>query len=246
MLSVIIDDEPKNIRILKNLLENYCPGITIAGEAGNAETAYQVIKKTEPEIVFLDIEMPGANAFDLLDKLMPINFEVIFITAFDNYSLKAFKYAALDYLLKPVNIEELQAAVNKAVAKTQHKTINQQLQMLFQNIQAPKTQLKKMAIPTINGLVFITIEDIMRLEANGNYTTIILKNKERITASKNIKEYEDILPVELFFRVHNSHIINLNCIKTYQKGRGGYVVLDDGTHIEVATRRKDDFLSKFS
>jgi two-component system, LytTR family, response regulator len=246
MLSVIVDDEPKNIRILKELLQSYCAGVIVTGEAANATEAYTVITKIKPQLVFLDIEMPHGNAFDLLDKLMPVDFEIIFITAFESYSLKALKYAALDYLLKPVSIDELRLAVNKAVARIQQKTLNTRLHTLLNNIQSPRPQLLKMAIPTSAGLVFYNFEDIVRFEASANYTIVILKNKDRITASKNIKEYEDMLPEDIFCRIHNSHIVNLNHIKKYHKGRGGYVVLEDGTSIEVATRRKDDFLSKFS
>jgi two-component system, LytTR family, response regulator len=246
MLSIIVDDEPKNVRILKELLQTYCTGIIIAGEATNASEAYTIITEAKPQLVFLDIEMPHGNAFDLLDKLMPVNFEIIFITAFENYSLKALKYAALDYLLKPVSIDELRLAINKASAKIHQKNLNDRLHTFMENIKSPKSQLIKMAIPTSDGLVFYNFEDIVRFEASANYTIVILKNKERITASKNIKEYEDILPGDIFCRIHNSHIVNLSYIKKYQKGRGGYVVLEDGTSIEVAIRRKDDFLSKFS
>jgi two-component system, LytTR family, response regulator len=245
MRSLIIDDEPKNVRILKKLLEDYCPQVEVIGDADDAKMAYSTIRELKPELVFLDIEMPYGNAFDLLDKLLPIDFEIIFITAFDDYSLKAFKYSALDYLLKPVDIEELKAAVKKASEKITGKNINLQLGNLLSNLKNSQVTLQKIALPHADGIVFINVEEIIRCEANGNYTIIYADSKEKITASKTIKDYEELLPPGIFCRIHNSHIINLNRIKKYHRGRGGFVVMDDGTSIEVASRRRDEFLAKF-
>jgi two-component system, LytTR family, response regulator len=245
MRAIIIDDEPKNVRILKKLLEDYCPQIEVAGFAGDAKAAYTTIREIKPELVFLDIEMPYGNAFDLLDKLLPVDFEIIFITAFDDYTLKAFKYSALDYLLKPVDIDELKAAVKKAVEKIAGKNINLQLGNLLSNLKNNQVTLQKIALPAADGIVFINVEEIIRCEASGNYTIIFADSKEKITASKTIKDYEELLPPGIFCRIHNSHIINLNRIKKYHRGRGGFVVMDDGTSIEVASRRRDEFLAKF-
>jgi two-component system, LytTR family, response regulator len=245
MRALIIDDEPKNVRILKKLLEDYCPQIVVAGEAGDARVAYTTIRELKPELVFLDIEMPYGNAFDLLDKLLPVDFEIIFITAFDDYTLKAFKYSALDYLLKPVDIDELKAAVKKAAEKISGKNINLQLGNLLSNLKNNQATLQKIALPSADGIIFINVEEIIRCEANGNYTIIYADSKEKITASKTIKDYEELLPPSIFCRIHNSHIINLNRIKKYHRGRGGFVVMDDGTSIEVASRRRDEFLAKF-
>lgn len=243
--ALIIDDEPRNVRILKNLLEEFCPEVTIEGEAGDVKTAFTAIRHYKPDLVFLDIEMPYGNAFDLLDKLMPIDFEVVFITAFDTYTLKAFKYSALDYLLKPVDIQDLKAAVKRAVERMAGKNINLQLANLLGNLKNTQPGLQKIALPAIDGIIFVNVTEIIRFEANGSYTDVHLNSLEKITVSKNIKEYEDILPPSIFCRVHNSHIINLNRVKKYHKGRGGYLVMDDGTNIEVSIRRRDDFLAKF-
>jgi len=243
--ALIIDDEPRNVQILQNLLEQFCPAVTIVGQAGDVNTALAAIQQYKPDLVFLDIEMPYGNAFDLLDKLMPIEFEIIFITAFDNYVLKAFKYSALDYLLKPVDIEDLKAAVKRATDKLAGKNMNQQLANLLGNLKSSQPGLQRMALPFGDGIIFVNVADIIRFEANGSYTEVYSDVYGKITVSKNIKEYEDLLPLTIFCRVHNSHIINLNRIKKYHKGRGGYVVMDDGTSIEVAIRRRDDFLSKF-
>ncbi len=243
--TVIVDDEPKNLRILKKLLQDFCPQIQVAGEAGDVKSAFSVITDLKPELVILDIEMPYGNAFDLLDSLMPIDFEIIFITAFDSYSLKAFKYSALDYLLKPVDISELQAATDKAVQKISGKNINQQLSVLLSNFKNAQNSLQKIAIPTMEGFVFINVEDIIRCESHGSYTIIFATGNEKITASRNIKEYEELLPTSIFCRIHNSHLVNLNRIKKYSKGRGGTVIMEDGTVIEVASRRRDEFLNMF-
>jgi two-component system, LytTR family, response regulator len=245
MRTIIVDDEPKNVRILNKLLTDYCKDVKIIGSAGDATEALQIITELKPDLVFLDIEMPNGNAFDLLDKIIPITFEIIFITAFESYSLKAFKYSALDYLLKPVSIEDLETAVQKAKKQSNNRNINLQVKSLLQNINVAAGSLQKIAIHTLDGLEFLKIEDIVRLEAKGIYTEFYLKDKTMLIGSKIIKDYEDILSEEIFIRIHNSHMVNINYIKKYHKGRGGYIVLEDGKNIEVATRRKYDFLSRF-
>lgn len=244
--AIIVDDEPGNIRVLKKMLEEYCWDVNITGEASNAEEAFRIIQRAQPELVFLDIEMPYGNAFDLLDRLMPVKFEVIFVTAFNDYTLKAFRYSALDYLLKPVSIEELRLAVHKAAEKLKLKNINVQLSNLLSNLRQSDPGACKLALPNLEGIVFVRFDMITRCEAKGGYTHFFMKDGEKIISSKNIKDYEDILPPTMFMRIHNSHIINLTCIKKYHKGRGGYIEMEDGALIEVASRRKDKFLAHFS
>ena len=243
--TIVVDDEPRNIKILKNLLDEFCPGVEVIGEADNIESAAALIKTNAPDLVFLDIEMPFGNAFDLLDKLAPVNFQVIFVTAFDNYALKAFRYYALDYLLKPVDIEELKIAVKKAAERVKEKNMSQKLDVFLQTIKPGKPALQKVGLPTNDGLVFTNIEDIVRCEASGSYTIIYLQDKQKFIVSKSLKEYEDLLPEETFCRIHHSHIVNLAFVKKYFKGRGGYIEMMDNTTIEVATRKRDEFLSKF-
>ena len=240
--AIIVDDEPKNRRILRQLLEKFCPQVAVEHEAGSAKEALEVIALSKPELLFLDIEMPYGNAFDLLDQLVPVDFEIIFITAFDEYTLKAFKYSALDYLLKPVNIEELQAAVERASKKIHLKSINQQLTNLLENLNSTKQPISKIAVPTNDSYVFVALREILRLEARGNYTCIYTADGSKHISSRNIKQYDEMLPEKQFFRIHNSHIVNLEHVKKYRRGRGGEVEMADGAVLEVATRRKDAFL----
>ena len=242
--TVLVDDEIDSIRVLQRLLEGYCPEVGIVGKADGVEVGVHVIQSTKPDLVFLDIEMTQGNAFDLLNQLQPIEFQVIFVTAFDNYAIRAFKYSAVDYLLKPIDIDDLRSALERVMRRVQGKTFLDQMETLLYNVETFQLTQQKMAVPTLTGLVFIPIKDIMRFEAKGSYTTIFLTNTEQIIATRNIKEYEDLLPSAIFCRVHNSHIINLHKIQKYHKGRGGYVVMEDGTNIEVASRRREEFLQR--
>jgi two-component system LytT family response regulator len=175
---------------------------------------------------------------------MPIDFEVIFVTAFDKYMLQALKYSALDFLLKPVNIDELKNAVKNAEVRIRKNSINQQLQVLLDNFKKPEPGLKKIAVPTVDGFDFVLVSDIIRCEAHGAYTKIHINNSRQVLVSKPLKDYEALLPDDLFFRIHSSNLINLNYIKKYNRGRGGLIELDDGSVIEVAARRKDEFLKR--
>jgi len=241
--TIIVDDEPKNIRILNGLLQTYCPQVQIAGEANGFHKALELIDSVHPDLLFLDIEMPYGNAFDLLEKILPVRFEIIFVTAFDNYALKAFKYSALDYLLKPVNIDELKTAVAKAEQKLNQKNINFQLNNLINNIK--KTELQKIALPLLDGLIFVPVSTITYLHAKGSYTDVHLQNGDIQTTARTIKDYEDMLSPDIFCRVHHSYLINVNHIKKYSKGRGGLLEMEDGALIEVSIRKKDEFLSRF-
>jgi two-component system LytT family response regulator len=243
--AVIIDDEQNNISALENLLKQFCPEIVITGTAENIQTGSEIITQLEPQLVFLDIEMPFGNSFDMLEKMKPVTFEVIFVTAFEKYAVRAFKYVALDYLLKPVNIEDLKAAVGRARLRIEEKKVNTRIESLLDNFRNESPGLKKIGLPVTDGWVFEEIENIVHLRAEGNYTTVTTKDGIKKLVSKNLKEFEDLLPPALFCRIHHSHIVNLNFIKKYYKGRGGYIELADGTEVEVSSRKKDEFLEKF-
>jgi two-component system LytT family response regulator len=242
--TVLVDDEADSRSVLQRLLETYVPQVTVVGTAAGVDTAFPLIRELDPDLVFLDIEMIQGNGFDLLNKLQPFTFQVIFVTAFDEYAVKAFKYSAVDYLLKPVDIEELRNAVEKATVRTQDKLDLSPIRTLLENVGAMQLSQQKMAIPTVNGLSFVAINNIIRFEAQGSYTVLYITNGEPLMATRNIKEYEQLLPEAIFCRIHNSHIINLQRIQKYQKGRGGIVIMEDGSEIEVASRRRQEFLQK--
>jgi two-component system, LytTR family, response regulator len=241
--AILIDDEPKNNRILKKMLEQFCPQVQVTGQANNSAAAKELLLHAKPDLVFLDIQMPGQDGFALLDGFPGASFEIIFVTAFDNYALKAIKYCTLDYLLKPVNIAALQLAVKRAGEKQKMKNTSMQIEQLLVNLQKPAA-MQKLALPSKEGLVFITVSDILRLESSKGYTYFHLRNGQKLLTSKNMKEYEDLLPADMFFRVHHTHLVNLNCIKKYHRGRGGYLEMEDGTAVELATRRKEAFLQR--
>jgi two-component system LytT family response regulator len=239
--AIIIDDEAKGRLALREKLAAYCPNIKLVAEAGNGQEAMLLIQHHKPQLIFLDIEMPRMNGFEMLNALPEKNFHIIFTTAYDQYAIKAIKYAAFDYLLKPIDIEELKTAIEKIDIKENNQT-KKQVELLQQNMQHPKNKLHKLAIPTLEGLLFYDINDIIHLEANSNYTNIYFTNKPKITASKTLKEFEELLSEDIFFRIHHSHLINLNYIKRYIKGDGGQIELQNGTFVDVSRRKKDEFL----
>lgn len=242
--ALIVEDEPGNVRIMYNLLESYCPQVSVCGDAGTVDSAFDLIKKTNPELVFLDIEIPGGNAFTLLDRLKPFNFEIIFISAYDNYTLKAIKYSALDYILKPVNIEELINAVNKVSKKINSQQFQQRIESLFTNLNTSRKNPQSLAVPANFGYEFIVVSSIIRCESNGKYTHFHMSDGRKIISVKNLKEYEELLSPDIFFRIHHSHLININFIKRYHKGTG-IIEMEDSMKIPIALRRKKEFLSLF-
>jgi two-component system LytT family response regulator len=243
LTAIIIDDEKKGRIALRGKLEDYCPEVTLMGEAADGAEGLQLIRARKPDIVFLDIEMPRMDGFEMLRQLADKDFHIIFTTAYDQYAIKAIKYAAFDYLLKPVDIEELRAAIERVQEKTQKQT-DGKLEVLQQNLQH-KHPLGKIAIPTLDGLLFFNLSDIIHLEAQSNYTTIHFSNHPKLLASRTLKDFEDLLPTDMFFRTHHSHIINLQYIKRYIKGDGGQIEMQNGNYVTVSRRKKDEFLKTF-
>ena len=239
--AIIIDDEPKGRLALREKLLAYCPEVLILDEAANGQEALVLIKQHTPRLIFLDIEMPKMNAFEMLNALPEKNFHIIFTTAYDQYAIKAIKYAAFDYLLKPIDIEELKTAVAKAGTIKNNQTLLQ-AELLSQHMLYPKKQFAKLAIPTLEAILFFNIADIIHLEANSNYTNIHFVTNPKVTASKTLKEFEELLPADTFFRTHHSHLINLNYIKRYIKGDGGQIELTNGTLVDVSRSKKEEFL----
>ncbi len=239
--AIIIDDELKGRIALRQKITNYCPDVTLLGEASDGEEGIQLIEQVQPEIVFLDIEMPGLGGFDMLQKLVRKQFHLIFTTAYDHYAIKAIRFAAFDYLLKPVDIEELRAAIHKIKQEKIHSSTQDRLQGLLHNLQH-KYALNKIAIPDKHGIHLYDINDIIHVDAHSNYSILFFANGTKLTASKTLKEFEELLPTDLFFRPHHSHLINMHYVKRYIKGDGGQVEMHNGDLIDVSRRNKDDLL----
>jgi two-component system LytT family response regulator len=244
MRTLIVEDEPKNIKILKRFISEYFPTIEVIGDAQDVQKAEELYRSLIPDLIFLDIQLTKGTAFDFLDKVMPISCAVIFVTAYDNYALKAFRYSAIDYLLKPINLIDLKESISKAQQKVGSERANIHLKSLLENISNPSNN--KIALPIEQKFLFININEIMYCKAIGSKTIIYANQNRKYTIAKPIGEYEELLPSKIFFRIHNSYLININFIVKYIKGRGGYIEMQDGVTIEVATRRKEEFLSRFT
>lgn len=238
--AVIIEDEQNNIDNLAILLRQYCPQVEITGDATNANDGEKLILQLNPDIVFLDIQMPGKNGFDMLQSLRTHNFELIFVTAFEQYGIQAVKFSAIDYILKPIDAEELKSAVQKAIYRSSEKKQNRKLENLLdvlQNEQQKDTH--RIALTSAKETRFIKTKEIIRCESSNNYTTFYILGGERIMVSKPIFEYEEILQGYGFIRCHQTHLVNKRFIKSLVKQDGGYLLLEDGTEIPVSRMKKE-------
>ncbi|HEX5111805.1 MAG TPA: LytTR family DNA-binding domain-containing protein [Saprospiraceae bacterium] len=238
---VIIDDEPGSRAMIRSLLERHFPDLIIAGEAAGVEESWRLINEVKPDIVFLDVEMEDGTGFDLLNRAGPKNFTTIFTTAHNEFAIKAFRYNAIDYLLKPIDPDDFQAAVNKAIQFKDFTKVNTQIRQLIDS--AKNQTFEKITLNTSDGLVFANTNDILRMETYGNYTFVYMQHGERLLVSMNLKEFEEILPEPQFFRIHQSHIVNTSFVKKFIKGEGDHVIMNDGSKIPVSRRRKDEFTS---
>jgi two-component system, LytTR family, response regulator len=241
--AIIVDDEPYCSESLSTLLKRYCPEVEILAICNSGAAALKEITTQNPNLVFLDIEMPHMNGFELIERMPLIHFDLIFTTSYDQYAIKAIKFSALDYLLKPVDREELKKAVEKVVQK-QQPPLPQQLEILLQKLHQPANAYQRIAIPTMEGLQMIQIDSIIFCSSDSNYTDLHLMNKQKMTASRTLKEIEEILEGRSFIRVHNSYLVNLNEIHKYVKGVGGYLIMSDETCVDVSRSRKDMLLKK--
>ncbi|MCW3463553.1 LytR/AlgR family response regulator transcription factor [Chitinophaga nivalis] len=245
--AIIVDDEQHCIDALQTMLLKKCPGVNVIGSAKSVREAKELIDELQPDLVFLDVEMPYQNGFELLKLFDKVFFEVIFTTAYEQYALKAIKFNALDYLLKPFSVKELQDALEKCREKhlqRQKDNSVSPLDVFMQNMKTLQQTHKKIALPTINGLVFMPVQNIVRCESTGNYTKIFFTDKKNLMVSRPLKEFEELLTDVDFFRVHNSHLINLQQMQSYIQGEGGFALMSDGTQVEVSRRRKADFLKR--
>jgi two-component system LytT family response regulator len=240
--AILIDDEESSLSSLKEKILSNCPNIQIVAQCGNATKGIEAIDSLHPDIVFLDIEMPVMNGFVMLQQLTYKNFELIFTTAYDHYAIKAIRYSALDYLVKPIEVEDLKTAVTTAEEKRNRSYPNPQIELLVEQLLNKKNTFNRIAIPTTEGLQFIKTGDIVYLVASINYTHIHTEGGQKYTVSRTLKDFEDLLPPEVFLRIHNSYIINKNFAEKYIRGEGGQVVLSNGVILDVAKRKKSEFL----
>lgn len=243
MKAIIIDDEQDCCDVLETLLNRYCPEVIVTDICISAEDGLNAIKKNEVDLVFLDIKMPHMNGFELLERLQPFHFAVVFTTSYDQYAIKAIRYSALDYLLKPVDKEELQAAVLKANERLT-PLVAQQLEILVQKINRPSQMINRIALPTMEGLHIIPADTIISCSSSSNYTNLSLKDGKRLTVSRTLKEIEEMLEGHSFFRVHHSYLVNLNEVRKYIRGEGGQLIMSDESSIDVSRSKKDQLLKE--
>ena len=237
--AILIDDEVHSLETLRMEIERNCPMINIIALCKGPEEGKKAIKDLQPDLVFLDIQMPGQTGFELLRSLDSIPFEVIFVTAYDEYSMQAIKLSALDYLLKPVDDRELIEAVDKAIAKQQLKQSQEQVSFLLTALSTTHgAQFTKIALPSINGLDFVNISDIIYCEAEGNYTNIYMEDGGKFVISRPLSDFEKMISNPIFFRTHKTFLINLDHIRQYVKGSGGQVIMKNGASIQVSRMRK--------
>jgi len=239
--AILIDDEKNSRESLRKKLQVHCPNVQVIAECANGLEGIAAIEAHQPDVVFLDIEMPHMNGFTMLQQLPQKNFALIFTTAYNQYAINAIRHSALDYLVKPVEVTELVNAVAKVTEQQRQPIQSAQLSILEQLI-AKETAPARIAVATQSGLEIIYISNIIYLEATGNYTYIYLSDEKPLLASKTLKEFEDILPTDQFFRIHNASLVNVSAIKKYNKGEGGQVVLTNGTLLDVARRRKEELM----
>ena len=239
--ALIIDDELKSQSTLHKLLERYCTGVEVIGFAHNVESGILAINNLKPNLVFLDISMPDGDGFEVLEKVSNRDFEVVFTTAFNDFAIKAFQFSALHYLLKPINYIELQAAVERYKENNQDVDLNEKIKILCDSL---NNHHQKIILPTANGLRIIELNQILRCEADGSYTKFYLSDETVLMVSKVLSNFEEILPLDVFCRVHSKHLVNLNYTSQYIKGRGGRIILTNGKEIEVSESKKKVFLSR--
>ena len=241
--AIIVDDEKDCCETIAEHLRTYCREVEVTGIYHNGAEALPAILQQQPDLVFLDVEMPKMNGFEMLEQLSQVNFDIIFTTGYDQYALKAIRFSAIDYLLKPIDPNELQKAVQKILQRSQ-RTISKQVEILMQRIHQPAKSISKIALPTMEGLQLIPVDTIISCESDGNYTTLLLKNRQKLLVSTSLKEIEEVLEDYSFVRVHRSYLVNLNEVEKYVKGEGGYLIMSDGSSVDVSRSKKDVLLKK--
>ena len=243
---ILVDDEKNALEMMEWLLKTYCPQVEIVAMCNSAEQGIEAINSFKPDVVFLDIEMPKMNGFDMLEQFDKLFFDVVFCTAYDQFAIKAFKYAALNYLLKPVDPDDLKVTIER-IEERKNVPTREQFDLLLQNIHQPaKSTPHRIALTTGDGLVFVSTQDIIYCEAESNYTHVILSGGRKILVSKVLKEIDEALSGPDFYRVHSSFLININRIKKFIRGDGGYIVMDNDASINISRNRRQEFMELFS
>jgi two-component system, LytTR family, response regulator len=239
--AILVDDELNSLQNLQFKIQEYCPTIKVVSQTQNPEEAIQLIHQHKPDVIFLDIEMPRMSGFKMLEHFSDIDFEIVFITAYNHYAINAIRISAFDYLVKPVAIEDLQQTITRLGVYSTKKSL-ERANILKKNLSNPKTQEDQIAIPTIDGLEFVQIKNIVRLESSSNYSKLVFQNGQQLLVTRQLKDFEELLQDYRFFRIHNSHLINLNYIAKYVRGDGGQIILRNGDIIDVSRRKKEAFL----
>ena len=246
MKAVIIDDEKDSRDILSDYLKKYCPDITICDTGDSVAKGIEIINKHKPDIVFLDIEMPYGNGFDLLEQIGEVNFETVFVTAFDNYAIQALNQSAAYYLLKPINIDELIRAVEKIKTELASNNYTQHARVLLENLRSEGQHHQKIMLPTMEGFEIVTIPEILYCEAVDNFTRFHFEKGQPLLICRTLKYFDEILSTYKFIRIHRSYLINPHHVIRYSKGKGGFVTMKNNKELEVSVNKKKDFLDAFN
>ena len=243
--TIIIDDEQKAREAITDLLAAYCPNVKVIAQAENVETGVAAIKQNKPDLVLLDINMPDGTGFDVLKKLDTIQFKVVFITAYEEYAIKAIKFSALDYIVKPIDPDELVQAIEKVEHSIEKDNINLKLNAFLSNMEHINKGAKKIVLKTSESMHIVNVQDIIRCEADGNYTRFFLIDGKKLIVSRVLKEFDEMLEEYGFCRTHQSHLININHIERFDKRDGGSVVMKDGTEVPVSSRKREVLIGLF-
>ncbi len=243
--TIIIDDEVKARETIQNMLSAYCQEVDVIATAGSVKEGKEVLIQNEPDLVLLDIKMADGTGFDLLRKLDKVGFFVIFITAFEEFAIRAIKFSALDYILKPLDPDELVNAVQKAKHALEKENMAERLETLYENLDMMQSKEKKIVLKTTGSVHIVNLQEIIRCESEKNYTHFYTVEKDKITVSKTLKEFNELLDHYNFYRVHQSHLVNLAHVKRYEKKDGGYLVMDDNSEVPVSFRKKEDLMKLF-
>jgi two-component system LytT family response regulator len=243
LTTLIIDDELRGRNLLAELVRRYCPDVEVLALAQDAHEGIELLRRYQPDFVFLDIKMPTLNGFEMLERIGEVHFDIVFVTAYSEFALKAYKYAAFDYLLKPIDPDELVGTIERLKAKRNQSRLQDRLNLLMKTLEEPRRLPTKLTISAADGVTLLTIADIVYLEADGPYTTFFLLGGEKIVSSHNLKEYDELLTDHDFFRSHHSFLINLHHVRKYIRSEG-YVLMANGRYAEVSKRKKEEFMQR--